>query len=1577
MEPAYEDVYSLCNSASSSSNNNNRNTNTRQQEEEEEEEATPVQTEEISYFTLDSLQRETCSSFSSSSAPSGTNVKKFTGNASSGGGGGLDKNWNERFQRILDMPEDNAESFLLKHEQLRSLAHDFETTAKRYGKLIIAETFLGDKEKTIRPSSSIGGQAGGQKFLYHGILFKYALDWQNIYGGDDNAMKAAGHELKGLINMYSVRAKGVCFPLMALVDYRGFRLIALSKLPIGDETVIYGSGDGGRAVHNSDVSFASKMQFIGQQLNLKEHMAGFRTYRNLFFPCDIEGHRGTDNRYYVVDFARVFPPEPPLAGLKSAYLFRLLRPELVKGNKQPLSSDAFSNFGRHQKEVNNAEVTEAYRRLIGVIIPSFSSWLDQQPISKPNIRDLISNLHRQGINVRYLGKVRSLLRNAEWRQVLLEEMIARMVSILLKAQMRAEMQAQKTLTEEPFKLIAISTLGCVFDGLLTSKDVHQFWYVRIKSLLLEKFLVESLSKEEQEERYNLRSGIELYRLAKRIQAISGVRLARRALAQLKERPDSFELVYSDVKKLSVKVKSTNIMLVAEAVSLSAQALLKPPSDSRSRLRALSASLFERALSLTPSSEYTLMAYGDSMAKHAIGATARQRLHFYSEAIRLYKRAGNVALPRIWNVASALTEIKGLLTHQSHIQFRLFELAEDGFNTVVLSYSEKEQKPLGEIYPDLLVLWPLSLSYKAISLYRWQGEAAAQQIRTVLARLVEVFRFCTENQPESLLDWPKEWLLSQTCTPEHIYAIVSLFSRQNGGPIELEAPALPFQSTNEHSLHEIISHCTTRSPLSAVNLQRSQNYNPNNISSSFLLSLLRHKEEETSKKPQHFSSLRKLRVASQVLSDKHLLALSKEQQRMLTDIKVTDWPFYALQDKRTSWFHRMTSTNSQRKVCCYCWKEMSRKNEEGIGISDDGINALAESCSALRKFSLIKSKAVTDRSLRNLFEKARKIEHINLRGCCQLTDAALRPLYPFSSSSPHPSSSSPLLPHSPSPPLHSPPIPPSPSAPPFPSPARLSSSPSSFSSSQSFLRALKLRGCHQISSQAICSIISRCHPKRLAKVDLSQCRNIEDVVVQTIAKHCGSAFVSLKLNGCCNITDNAFLDDASFSQHETEGEKVKEKDESSSPPAPLSFVSSTIRFLKVLHLSRCEKLSESALQQLFSNSAPQLKEVDLSYLPNLTDRVILSLSLMNNSNKLQRLTMHAATKLTDDAPWNVFSQKCNMMKKLVITDATLLRSPSIHLPRLRLLSLNGCMGLSPQALENIITPCEDLTELYLNSCQLTDAALHRIASSCDGIANLSLSCNRFLFDLNLHLCCLQMLDLSYCERIEDDSLNALLKRSPYLRLLNIVGCPQLRQPSLYSLHLQHLALELEESSFEVILRCCTELKSLRLQQFPSLSDNTLLSLGRSPLSSSLQTLEIIECNRIGGTGLTNMLSLCPSLKFLHFSSAKEAKGKAKEGENETDACFFAEGFKHSALQCIKLELPAAALLSLLATSPSFSSLPETIRQCPSLLKVVLAIQHEEREEEETTQEHASVKAQLELFLDQFAHSFSSSVHVALL
>ena len=36
-------------------------------------------------------------------------------------------------------------------------------------------------DKTIKPID-IGGEAGGEKYLTQGILFKFATDWHNLYG---------------------------------------------------------------------------------------------------------------------------------------------------------------------------------------------------------------------------------------------------------------------------------------------------------------------------------------------------------------------------------------------------------------------------------------------------------------------------------------------------------------------------------------------------------------------------------------------------------------------------------------------------------------------------------------------------------------------------------------------------------------------------------------------------------------------------------------------------------------------------------------------------------------------------------------------------------------------------------------------------------------------------------------------------------------------------------------------------------------------------------------------------------------------------------------------------------------------------------------------------------------------------------------------------------------------------------------------------------------------------------------------------------------------------------------------------
>ena len=45
----------------------------------------------------------------------------------------------------------------------------------------------------------------------------------------------------------------------------------------------------------------------------------------MYSAVDIEGHKGSDGRYYLLDFSRTFPPEAPKPKDKYSHLYKMLR----------------------------------------------------------------------------------------------------------------------------------------------------------------------------------------------------------------------------------------------------------------------------------------------------------------------------------------------------------------------------------------------------------------------------------------------------------------------------------------------------------------------------------------------------------------------------------------------------------------------------------------------------------------------------------------------------------------------------------------------------------------------------------------------------------------------------------------------------------------------------------------------------------------------------------------------------------------------------------------------------------------------------------------------------------------------------------------------------------------------------------------------------------------------------------------------------------------------------------------------------------------------------------------------------
>ncbi len=118
-----------------------------------------------------------------------------------------------------------------------------------------------------------------------------------------------------------------------------------------------------------------KMKEAAKTLNLKGHMVsdfpGHTEFYKMYAPVDIECHHGEDDRFYVLDFGRVFPCEAPCKDHSGPEYHRLLRPELVFKYHQPLSSDAFSAFGMDNAEEHDLEVLMATAHLYRIVIPRF------------------------------------------------------------------------------------------------------------------------------------------------------------------------------------------------------------------------------------------------------------------------------------------------------------------------------------------------------------------------------------------------------------------------------------------------------------------------------------------------------------------------------------------------------------------------------------------------------------------------------------------------------------------------------------------------------------------------------------------------------------------------------------------------------------------------------------------------------------------------------------------------------------------------------------------------------------------------------------------------------------------------------------------------------------------------------------------------------------------------------------------------------------------------------------------------------------------------------------------------------
>ncbi|XP_042414071.1 clustered mitochondria protein-like [Zingiber officinale] len=169
---------------------------------------------------------------------------------------------------------------------------------------------------------------------------------------------SANNDLKGTKAYQEADVSGLHNLAMAIVDYRGYRVVAQSIIPgilQGDKSnsLVYGSVDNGKKISWND-SFHAKVVEAAKRLHLKEHsvLDGSGNAIKLAAPVECKGIVGSDDRRYLLDLMRVTPRDANYIGPE--YRFCVLRPELVASFCQVEAAERSSSSSG-----NTAQAAEA------------------------------------------------------------------------------------------------------------------------------------------------------------------------------------------------------------------------------------------------------------------------------------------------------------------------------------------------------------------------------------------------------------------------------------------------------------------------------------------------------------------------------------------------------------------------------------------------------------------------------------------------------------------------------------------------------------------------------------------------------------------------------------------------------------------------------------------------------------------------------------------------------------------------------------------------------------------------------------------------------------------------------------------------------------------------------------------------------------------------------------------------------------------------------------------------------------------------------------------------------------------
>jgi len=266
-------------------------------------------------------------------------------------------------------------------------------------------------------------------------------------------------------------------PLSCILDYKGFRCLAVAIIPLDEYALRLGLNIDNNFVH--DQSFKKVLSEAGEILGLKDVKCLFRglaVHENIPISTHIKvyvyqkGDNSDDNHQnsptnkskehhffelqyevkknqdlgYVLNTKYMYPIDSDLNEVTRTQE-RYLRPEFLCQYDRALKADTKKQppqgvENRYKEDQDILEVNEASKTLKQKILPNLSSLFDSLTLIPLDSKSISETFHSYGVNMRYLGRVALYSNLYHVQDICINEMIVRQLKQLLNSQISSSIR---------------------------------------------------------------------------------------------------------------------------------------------------------------------------------------------------------------------------------------------------------------------------------------------------------------------------------------------------------------------------------------------------------------------------------------------------------------------------------------------------------------------------------------------------------------------------------------------------------------------------------------------------------------------------------------------------------------------------------------------------------------------------------------------------------------------------------------------------------------------------------------------------------------------------------------------------------------------------------------------------------------------------------------------------------------------------------------------------------------------------------------------------------------------------------